>query len=147
MAACTNHRTLSKSLLCGAPFSSVGRARVLCAEALQRTWVRLPAWVPLLRVTPVISSAVLSIKPLKKNLYCACPTPNRRHSGWLATKHGSKQGLTEWASGLHLTDVCSWNVQYKQNYLPSGITYPFIRWPDVGPYSKWVLMCLCLLDG
>ena len=53
-----------------APFGSVGGARVPCAEVLQRTWVQLQAWVPLLRVTPlslslfpVISSAVLSIKP------------------------------------------------------------------------------------
>ena len=34
------------------PFSSVGTARVPCAEALQRTGVLLPARVPLLRVTP-----------------------------------------------------------------------------------------------
>ena len=42
----------------GAPFSSVGRARVPCAEALQRTWVPLPARVPLLRVTPPLSPPV-----------------------------------------------------------------------------------------
>ena len=54
------------------PLSSVS-ARDPCAEALQRTQVRLPAWVPLLRVTPPLlpcflshSSAVLSIiKPEK----------------------------------------------------------------------------------
>ena len=40
------------------PFSSVGRARVPCAEALQRTWVRLPARVPLLCVTPPPSHPV-----------------------------------------------------------------------------------------
>ena len=56
----------------GVPLSSVS-ARDPCAEALQRTQVRLPAWVPLLRVTPPLlpcflshSSAVLSIiKPEK----------------------------------------------------------------------------------
>ena len=42
----------------GAPFSSVGRSRVPCAEALQRTWVRLPTWVPLLCVTPPLSLPV-----------------------------------------------------------------------------------------
>ena len=50
------------NMLTGAPFSSV------CAETLQQTWVQLPAWVPLLCVTPplshpVTSSVVLSIKP------------------------------------------------------------------------------------
>ena len=97
----------------GAPFSSVGRACVPCAEALQRTRVWLLAWVPLtpglgpfdswpgslwllawvpltpglvlpwvpltpglgpfaachspaLSLFPVITSAALSIKPLKK---------------------------------------------------------------------------------
>ena len=56
----------------GAPLSSVGSACDPCAEALQWSWVRLPAWVPLLRVTPPLlpcflshSSAVLSIKPQK----------------------------------------------------------------------------------
>ena len=56
------------------PLSSVSSARDPCAEALQRTRVRLPAWFPLLRVTPPLlpcflshSSAVLSIiKPKKK---------------------------------------------------------------------------------
>ena len=56
----------------GAPHSSVGSVRDPCAEALQRTRVRLPARVPLLRVTPRLlpcflstSPAVLSIKPEK----------------------------------------------------------------------------------
>ena len=45
----------------GLPFSSVGRACVSCAEALQRTCVRLPAWgIPLLRVTPSLSPCFLS---------------------------------------------------------------------------------------
>ena len=39
-------------------FSSVGRARVPCAVALQRTRVWLPAWVLLLRVTPALSLLV-----------------------------------------------------------------------------------------
>ena len=56
----------------GAPLSPVGSVCDPCAEALQRTWVRLPAQVPLLRVTPPLlpgflshSSAILSIKPEK----------------------------------------------------------------------------------
>ena len=42
----------------GAPFSSVGRAGVPCTEALsslQRPEVRVPAWGPLLRVTPPLT--------------------------------------------------------------------------------------------
>ena len=45
-------------MLSGAPFSTVGRARAPCAKALQWTLVRLPAWVPLLRVTPPLSPPV-----------------------------------------------------------------------------------------
>ena len=44
----------------GAPFSSVGRARAPCAEALQWTRVRLPARIPLLRVTLPLSCHVFS---------------------------------------------------------------------------------------
>ena len=51
-------------------------------SSLQRTWVRLPAWVPLPRVTPPLlpsflshSSAILSIKPEKgqKNMKLLLP--------------------------------------------------------------------------
>ena len=56
----------------GALLSSVGSVRNPCAEALRQTQVRLPAWVPLPRVTPPLlpcflshSSAILSIKPEK----------------------------------------------------------------------------------
>ena len=65
---------MSKVYTAGAPFSLVGRAHVPCAEALQLTQVRPPAWslccvsFPLsLPRFPVMSSAVLSIKPQKAN--------------------------------------------------------------------------------
>ena len=53
-------RYIVENYIFGAPFGSVGRARVPCAEALQRTWVRLPAWVPLLRVTLSLSCHIFS---------------------------------------------------------------------------------------
>ena len=56
----TDSITVQKYIRNGTPFSSVGRTRVPCAEALQRTRVRLPAWVPLLRVTPPLSPCFLS---------------------------------------------------------------------------------------
>ena len=51
---------LIRTVICGVPFSSVGRAGVhvqrLCPRC--RPWVRLPAWGPLLRMTPPFSHPV-----------------------------------------------------------------------------------------
>ena len=66
-------------LLCWDAINSVGRARVPCAEALQRTRAQLPARVPLLHVTlplPVschplqlhINKAIKAQKYFKKEL-------------------------------------------------------------------------------
>ena len=97
-----------KMQIMGAPLSSVGSVCDPCAEALQRTWVRLPAQVPLLRVTPPLlpgflshSSAILSIKPekAKKNTTrhtyihtLVCPRPNTWGS---SSRGGSGSGCID----------------------------------------------------
>ena len=42
----------------GGPLAQLVEHEGPCAEALQRTWVRLPARVPLLRATPPLSLPV-----------------------------------------------------------------------------------------
>ena len=70
-----------------APLSSVGSARDPCAEALQRTRVRLPARVHLLLVTPPLSpcflshsSAVLSEKDQKRKAILSCSQLHCMHA-------------------------------------------------------------------
>ena len=92
-SVCETHRGHtgdSKTPGDGAPLSSVGSARNLCAEALQRTRVRVLAWDPLLCVTPPLlpcflsrSSAVLSEKAKKgKNLQVTKKPPDLLPRRW-----------------------------------------------------------------
>ena len=62
----------------GAPFSSIGRA-------LQRPQVWVPAWGPLLRVTPPLSQScnVLSVKPKwPKKIYLKKKPPSQNEAMW-----------------------------------------------------------------
>ena len=70
----------------GALFSSVGRASIPCTEALfslQRPWVRVPTWGPLLRVTPPLSTSFLSCLQLFYQLKAKRPKKKKKKKIWL----------------------------------------------------------------
>ena len=80
-----------KDMMPGVPCSSVGRARAPCAEALQRTRIRLPVRVPLLRVTPRLSLPLFPVISSSLPVNKAIKRPKR----YDAYKHSVKTGLQE----------------------------------------------------
>ena len=73
----------NKNASLGAPCSSVGTARAPCSEALQWTRVRLPAWVPLVRVSPPQSSS----SPLSCHIYkLTCQWSHKRPNIYIYIK-------------------------------------------------------------
>ena len=104
-------------------------ARDPCAKALQRTWVRLPARVPLLRVTPPLlpcflshSSAVLSIKPEKKK--------TKKRSGML-----KKWKMPERPKSTpHLFFVCQQKCLLAYKFLQQSFVMVSIQLTDLSSF-------------